>query len=131
MEASEGNASKNTIQCLRCHCKTQFVGTQHFHEGTRIFDAMGGIFELLKNREHFDVYICPRCGHVEFFAEGIGDEVRDREQPLEESVSDEQGFSEEFREAWRCTTCGETVPSNFDVCWKCQSQRDPSGQTLA
>jgi hypothetical protein len=27
---------------------------------------------------------------------------------------------------WRCPSCGETVPSNFDVCWNCQGLRPKS-----
>jgi hypothetical protein len=32
------------------------------------------------NRENFDVYVCPRCGHVELFVEGIGEEFRPRQE---------------------------------------------------
>ena len=32
--------------------------------------------ELFVNRESFDVYVCPRCGRVEFFVDGIGEEFR-------------------------------------------------------
>lgn len=31
---------------------------------------------LFENREHFDVYVCPRCGRVEFFLDGVGEEFR-------------------------------------------------------
>lgn len=24
---------------------------------------------------------------------------------------------------WKCTNCGETVPGNFDSCWKCGTAR--------
>ncbi len=40
-------------------------GTKQFHEGTRAFDFFGGLFELFKHREAFDVYVCTRCGRVE------------------------------------------------------------------
>ena len=32
--------------------------------------------ELFGNREHFDVYVCPRCGRLGFFLEGMGEEFR-------------------------------------------------------
>lgn len=64
------------VRCPRCQIALDFVGTRHFHEGTRAFDALGGLWELFKNREHFDVYVCPRCGRVEFFVDGIGEELR-------------------------------------------------------
>ena len=25
---------------------------------------------------------------------------------------------------WKCASCGEDVPGNFDVCWKCNQPRD-------
>ena len=24
---------------------------------------------------------------------------------------------------WKCPSCGESVPGNFDTCWKCQTPR--------
>jgi hypothetical protein len=27
-------------------------------------------------RDRFDMYACPRCGHVEFFLDGVGEEHR-------------------------------------------------------
>jgi hypothetical protein len=31
-----------------------------------------------------------------------------------------------FRADWTCPSCGEQVPGNFDVCWKCGTEH-PSG----
>lgn len=67
---------RNPIRCPRCKTKLDFVGTKKFHEGTRAWDFLGGIWELFKNREHFDVYVCPRCGRVELFVDGVGEEFR-------------------------------------------------------
>ena len=76
MPAVTEQPEKNPIFCPRCDRKLDFVGTKKFHEGTRAWDFMGGIWELFKNRENFDVYMCPRCGRVEFFADGVGEEFR-------------------------------------------------------
>ena len=64
------------IACPRCDVQLEFMGTKKLHEGTRMWDAMGGLFELFKHRESFDVYVCPRCGRVEFFVDGVGEEFR-------------------------------------------------------
>jgi len=32
------------------------------------------------NKQQFDVYMCPRCGRVEFFVDGVGEEFRAREE---------------------------------------------------
>lgn len=54
------------IECLRCHVPMLYSGEYKFLEGTRL-GALGNLFELLQNREIFDLYLCPKCGKVEFF----------------------------------------------------------------
>jgi DNA-directed RNA polymerase subunit RPC12/RpoP len=70
------NRSSKLVSCPRCDIALDYVGTRKFHEGTRAFDFLGGIWELFKNREHFDVYVCSRCGRVEMFVDGIGEDLR-------------------------------------------------------
>lgn len=69
-------SSSHPLTCPRCETTLDFVGTKKFHEGTRAYGAFGGLAELFTNREHFDVYVCPRCGRVELFVDGIGEEFR-------------------------------------------------------
>ncbi len=69
--------ASDPIFCLRCNRQLDYVGTKKFHEGTRALSFLFGDFgELFVNREHFDVYVCPRCGRVEFFVGGIGEQFR-------------------------------------------------------
>ena len=70
------NRPAEYVTCPRCNTALQYAGTKRFHEGTRFWDFMGGVFELLKNREAFDIYVCSRCGRVELFVDGIGEELR-------------------------------------------------------
>jgi hypothetical protein len=63
------------IICTRCEVALQFVGTRDFHEGTR-WGALGELGELCVNKQRFDVFVCPRCGRVELFVDGIGEELR-------------------------------------------------------
>jgi hypothetical protein len=65
----------NPLSCPRCDRKLDYVGSKMFHEGTR-WGAFGDLGELFVNKEKFDVYCCPRCGRVEFFVDGIGEEFR-------------------------------------------------------
>ena len=67
-----GNNSESIV-CLRCSTELEFMGTKNFLEGTH-WDAWFG--DLFINRESLDVYACPRCGRVEFFVEGIGEDRR-------------------------------------------------------
>ena len=41
-------------------------GTEIMAEGMNT-GVLGNLFELFQNREAFDLYVCPKCGKVEFF----------------------------------------------------------------
>ena len=73
LSAQARQPEKNPIFCPRCNRKLDYVGTKQFHEGSVAWSLLG---ELFVNREHFDVYLCPRCGRVEFFIDGVGEEYR-------------------------------------------------------
>ena len=68
------------IVCPRCEVPLDFVGTRDFHEGTR-WGALGELGELFVNKQRFDVFVCPRCGRVELFIDGIGEELRPTPAP--------------------------------------------------
>lgn len=63
------------IACLRCNADLEHLGTKHFHEG-RNWGVLGELGELFVKRDRFDVFACPRCGRVEFFIDGVGEEHR-------------------------------------------------------
>lgn len=67
----------NPLRCPRCPTNLDYVGTKRFHEGAQ-WGVLGELAELFVNRESFDVYMCPRCGRVEFFVDGVGEEFRPR-----------------------------------------------------
>jgi hypothetical protein len=80
---------------------------------------LGGLWELLKNREHYDVYVCRRCGRLEFFVDEVGEGLRGepREpQPLvDPDERSEQAVAAEAvgAEAVACLVCGATIePAN-------------------
>ena len=55
------------LNCLRCKTAMLFSGNYKFHEGVRT-GFFGAIGEIFVNRESFDLYLCPKCGKVEFFS---------------------------------------------------------------
>jgi hypothetical protein len=61
--------------CLRCRVELRYLGAKRFHEATN-WGMFGQLGELFKGSESFDVYVCPRCGHVELFVTGVPEEVR-------------------------------------------------------
>jgi hypothetical protein len=66
------------MKCPRCTTELQYVGTKRFHEGSN-WGFLGEVGELFVNKESFDFYCCPRCGRVEMFVDGVGEEFRPRE----------------------------------------------------
>lgn len=74
-DAAVEPAVAKTLACLRCDSTLEHVGTKRFHEGSR-WGVLGELGELFVKRDRFDVYACPRCGHVEFFLDGVGEEHR-------------------------------------------------------
>lgn len=65
------------LDCPRCNEPLEHLGTKRFHEGTN-WGLLGEIGEFFVNRDRFDVYACPRCGRVEFFVDGVGEQHRPR-----------------------------------------------------
>ncbi len=72
---SEPKAQPRAIECTRCRIAMRYMGTKQFHEGRR-WGVLGDWGEMFVNKEGFDVYACPRCGLVEMFVDGIGEELR-------------------------------------------------------
>ncbi|MBT7067995.1 MAG: hypothetical protein HN919_16980 [Verrucomicrobia bacterium] len=66
--AEPGASQEPDLDCLRCESKMVFSGQKRFHEGARL-GVLGDLGELFVNREYFDLWVCPNCGHVEFFME--------------------------------------------------------------
>jgi hypothetical protein len=62
--AAKSEAPPPPVQCLRCQTTTKYAGSKYFHEN----DWM----DFGVHREHYEVYICPKCRHVELFAAEIG-----------------------------------------------------------
>jgi Zn finger protein HypA/HybF involved in hydrogenase expression len=55
------------IDCLRCQIRMIYSGKYKFHEVPNI-GVFGSLFEAFENKEVFDLYLCPKCGKVEFFS---------------------------------------------------------------
>ncbi len=76
--AGDESQYADPMLCPRCGVALQFMGTKRFQEGgskgTHFF--LGDLAELFTNREQYDVYVCPRCGRLEMFLDGLGEEFR-------------------------------------------------------
>lgn len=58
----ETDTGGRDLKCLRCEIPMRFTGNYDFHEGPN------WMWDILENKESFDIYLCPKCGKVEFFS---------------------------------------------------------------
>ena len=65
------------MYCPRCKAKLDYVGTRRLNE-EKTLGVLGELGQMYKDGAHefLDVYTCNHCGHVEFFVDGVGDELR-------------------------------------------------------
>ena len=65
------------IYCPRCNAKLSYAGTRRLNE-EKTLGVLGELGQMYKDGAHefLDVYTCGHCGHVEFFVDGLGDELR-------------------------------------------------------
>jgi len=61
---SQKYASKN---CAGCQSPLKFLGTKTFHEGAN-WGILGDLGEIFVGHTNLDMYVCPSCLRVEFFA---------------------------------------------------------------
>ena len=64
-----------SLSCSTCNLTLTFAGTKKFLEGKN-WGVFGDLGELFVNKETFDVYYCPKCGKVEFYVDGVGENYR-------------------------------------------------------
>jgi len=60
---------KDQVQCLRCNESMHYLKEYRFDSRDENRGLLGAIFDV---EEHlrFDIYVCPRCRHTEFFYTG-------------------------------------------------------------
>jgi len=80
-----GAVSSSPISCLRCSTGLNPVRKKRLQGGSDT-GFLGAIGDLFVKHEEFSVYTCPRCGHVEFFVAGVGEETRTQPAPSREPV---------------------------------------------
>lgn len=74
VEIKDLKKGNREINCMRCDIPMIYSGHYKFHEGARP-GVFGNLFEIFTNREKFDLYVCPKCGKVEFFISQDDSEV--------------------------------------------------------
>ncbi len=54
------------IDCLRCHAAMNYIGCEEIQLG-RTGWIFGDLSNLLSGALDVEIYICPKCGKMEFF----------------------------------------------------------------
>ena len=67
----------NPMLCPHCLTDLHYIGTKRFQDGTS-WETLDDPVGLFKNDRPFDVYVCLKCGRMEFFVQGVGEEYRPR-----------------------------------------------------
>jgi hypothetical protein len=72
-EEADAPPAQNPI-CLRCEIAQRYLGARWFRQGASSGELAerGPRFEISQS---FDVYVCPRCGHVDLFFGEAGGEM--------------------------------------------------------
>ena len=72
--ADEDELPAPSPKCVRCAVEQRYIGARRFRQvadsGTR--DDTAHLFAI---DQAFEVYVCPQCGHVDLFVDGVGEET--------------------------------------------------------
>lgn len=71
----EGEFPAANPRCVRCDVDERYLGARRFRQ-TADSGALGGLGQPFAIDQAFDVYVCPRCGHVDMFVGGVGEDTQ-------------------------------------------------------
>ena len=113
------------LKCLRCSGMMQFGMREKFQMGQH--SAFFGDWpHLLAGSLELEVWFCPKCGKVEFFVPGSGQEPMKLQEPEEfdfvgSMVSEGiDSVSEEGMPQKKCPTCGKEHDFDYPKCPYCK-----------
>lgn len=99
------NTDPRELNCLRCGTEMEFAGREQFQLGEEsLFFGVMAVATAQSTR--MDVYQCPNCGKVEFFAPGARKKV---------TVP---------KTNWTCSECGTYNRANVQNCQGCGINRE-------
>lgn len=67
VKSQSDRVSPKEMDCLRCKTTMKFEETIKLHEGSN-WGIIGDLGHLFTNEKSFDIYMCPNCDKIEFFA---------------------------------------------------------------
>lgn len=93
------------MTCLRCESEMAYAGREKLQLGKTGW-VLGDLPNLLAGALEVDIYICPKCGKLEFFnANYEGDPNRYRDEELPGKQCPDCGLNIDF-DYPKCPCCG-------------------------
>lgn len=90
-----GEEKMKRIDCFRCHAPMNYIGREEIQLGrTSLF--LRDIPNLLAGALDVEIYICSKCGKVEFFHVGSTDEDAERMDMLPQKTCPKCGGEHDF-----------------------------------
>ena len=103
------------IRCLRCDCGMHFIKREDIQLGKQSFWHDWN--HILHGSLDVDIYVCPQCGKIEFFAPGrVLDSMRTVKQAETKAAKPGETV------ARKCTECGRFVPADVKCCPSCGAE---------
>lgn len=97
-------------RCLRCNQEMKLMGIEKLQLGQAgLF--MGMWSNILSGSLEVEVYICSRCGKIEFYTSENVDED-------EEDESDKLRYKDQGKTI-KCPYCGRSIDFNYPICPFC------------
>lgn len=94
------------LHCLRCNSEMEYAGREKFQMGETGL-LFGTLSNLIAGALEVDLYLCQKCGKLEFYAPVI-------------SESEREGYSHCNVPQKRCPNCGKMHDFDFPKCPYCK-----------
>ncbi len=82
-EETDTPEAASALECLRCKTGLTYLGRRSFEDGSGgstggdgLLLLAGALGSFFRSQEYLDVYCCQKCGHIDLFVDGVGEERR-------------------------------------------------------
>ena len=65
-------------RCVQCHVAERYIGARRFRQVAASGLSEAGSLGFAIDQA-FDVFVCPRCGHVDLYVDGVGGDTESDE----------------------------------------------------
>ena len=99
----------NSLNCLRCGTGMQFIRREKFQLGQTGW-VLGDLPNLFAGAMEIEIYVCPKCGKLEFF------------QPGSDKFAGTAGEAPGGLPRKKCPVCGAVLDFDYSRCPYCEHE---------